>query len=124
MSFLQHLIETSPFKAVPKHHRQACELIDRWVTDEIHNLILLMGVQHGKSFLCSDRLPNYILGRDPREHVLLTAYGNSLVQRAVVSNRNIMKGDYWQGKYGWQIGEKDTQNALLLDVPGQDGLSV
>ena len=80
-----------------------------------------MGVQHGKSFLCSDRPPNYILGRDPREHVLLTAYGNSLVQRAVVSNRNIMKGDYWQGKYGWQIGEKDTQNALLLDVPGQDG---
>ncbi|SPF44746.1 hypothetical protein SBA1_550111 [Candidatus Sulfotelmatobacter kueseliae] len=81
----------------------------------------LMPVQHGKSFVFSDRLPSYLLGRNPRTHVLLTAYGNPLVQRAVVANRNTMKGEYWQHEYGWPMGEKDTQNALLLDVPGQDG---
>jgi len=106
---------------VPRHHRLIAEQIDRWVRDDIQNLIVLMPVQHGKSFMFSDRLPSHLLGRNPRTHVLLTAYGNPLVQRAVVANRNMMKGEYWQKEYGWPIGEKDTQNALLLDVPGQDG---
>jgi predicted phage terminase large subunit-like protein len=121
MNFADHLRETSPFKSVPSHHLLASQQIDRWLRDEFANLMLLMPVQHGKSFVFSDRLPSYILGRDPLRHVLLTAYGNPLVQRAIVQNRNTMRGEYWQKEYGWPIGEKDTQNALLLDVPGQDG---
>jgi predicted phage terminase large subunit-like protein len=121
MAFLEHLTETSPFKAIPKHHRLAAQQIERVASGEVNNLMLLMPVQHGKSFVFSDRLPSYILGRNPLHHVLLTAYGNPLVQRAVVANRNTMRGDYWQKTYGWPVGEKDTQNALLLDVPGQDG---
>jgi predicted phage terminase large subunit-like protein len=120
-TFHEHLIETSPFKTIPKHHRLAAQQIERVASGEVNNLMLLMPVQHGKSFVFSDRLPSYILGRNPLHHVLLTAYGNPLVQRAVVANRNTMKGEYWQKEYGWSIGEKDTQNALLLDVPGQDG---
>jgi len=120
-TFLQHLTETSPFKVVPKHHRLAAQQIERVASGEVNNLMLLMPVQHGKSFVFSDRLPSYILGRNPLHHVLLTAYGNPLVQRAVVANRNTMRGEYWQKAYGWPVGEKDTQNALLLDVPGQDG---
>src|ERR1700688_376390 len=121
MGFLEHLIETSPYKAIPKHHRLAAQQIERVAANEVNNLMLLMPVQHGKSFVFSDRLPSYILGRNPLHHVLLTAYGNPLVQRAVVANRNTMRGEYWQKTYGWPVGEKDTQNAMLLDVPGQDG---
>lgn len=121
VNFLEHLTETSPFRAIPHHHVIAAKQIDRVLSDEISNLMLLMPVQHGKSFVFSDRLPSYILGRNPLHHTLLTAYGNPLVQRAVVANRNIMRGEYWQKKYGWPIGDRDTQNALLLDVPGQDG---
>ena len=120
-NFLNYLSETSPFKSVPRHHQVIASQIDRWVTDDAANLMVLMPVQHGKSFVFSDRLPSYLLGRDPRRHILLTAYGSQLVQRAVVQNRNTMRGDYWQSTYGWPVGEKDTQNALLLDVPGQDG---
>ena len=120
-NFLEHLTETSPYKTIPKHHRLAAQQVERVASGEINNLMLLMPVQHGKSFVFSDRLPSYILGRNPLYHVLLTAYGNPLVQRAVVANRNIMRGEYWQESYGWPVGEKDTQNALLLDVPGQDG---
>jgi predicted phage terminase large subunit-like protein len=120
-TFLEHLTETSPYKAIPKHHRLAAQQIERVASGEVNNLMLLMPVQHGKSFVFSDRLPSYILGRNPLHHVLLTAYGNPLVQRAVVANRNTMRSEYWQNEYGWSVGEKDTQNALLLDVPGQDG---
>jgi predicted phage terminase large subunit-like protein len=120
-TFLNHLKETSPFKTIPNHQRVAAQQAERWVNDEIGNLMFLMPVQHTKSFVFSDRLPSYILGKMPRKHVLLTAYGNSLVQRAVVANRNTMRGEYWQKTYGWPVGEKDTQNSLLLDVPGQDG---
>lgn len=120
-TFHEHLTETSPYKTIPKHHRLAAQQIERVASGEVNNLMLLMPVQHGKSFVFSDRLPSYILGRNPLQHVLLTAYGNPLVQRAVVANRNTMKGEYWQKTYGWPVGEKDTQNALLLDVPGQDG---
>jgi predicted phage terminase large subunit-like protein len=120
-TFSDYVAETSPYKTIPTHQRIVAQQAERWVSDEITNLMLLMPVQHTKSFIFSDRLPSYILGRMPRKHVLLTAYGNSLVQRAMLANRNNMKGDYWQKTYGWPIGEKDTQNALLLDVPGQDG---
>lgn len=120
-TFLTHLTETSPYKSIPKHQRTVSQQLERWVNDETQNLMLLMPVQHTKSFMCSDRLPSYILGKMPRKHVLLTAYGNSLVQRAVVANSNTMRGEYWQQTYGWPVGAKDTQNAVLLDVPGQDG---
>src|SRR5579864_6499750 len=101
MSFLKHLQETSPYRSVPHHHVIAAKQIERVASGEINNLMLLMPVQHGKSFVFSDRLPSYILGRNPHLHVLLTAYGNSLVQRAIVANRNTMRGEYWQEEYGW-----------------------
>jgi predicted phage terminase large subunit-like protein len=121
MSFLEHLQETSPYRAVPKHHVIAAQQIDRVVSGEIDNLMLLMPVQHGKSFVFSDRVPCYLLGMNPRTHILLTAYGNPLVQRAVNANRMIMASDYWQKNFGWSVGNKDTQNQLIMDVPGQDG---
>ncbi|HKV79754.1 MAG TPA: phage terminase large subunit [Candidatus Sulfotelmatobacter sp.] len=120
-TFHEHLRETSPFKVIPHHHRIIAEQVERLASGEIENLMILMPVQHGKSFCVSDRLPSYVLGRSPKQHVLLTAYGNPLVQRAIVANRNTMRGEYWQQTYGWPVGDKDTQNALLLDVPGQDG---
>jgi predicted phage terminase large subunit-like protein len=120
-TFLEHLSETSPFRSVPKHHVIAARQVERVVSGDVQNLMLLMPVQHGKSFVFSDRLPSYLLGRDPRRHVLLTAYGNPLVQRAVNQNRLTMQGEYWQKSYGWPVGSKDTQNALIMDVPGQDG---
>lgn len=120
-NFHEHLRQTSPFKILPHHHVIIAEQIERLTSGEIENLMVLMPVQHGKSFCVSDRLPSYVLGRNPLHHVLLTAYGNPLVQRAIVQNRNTMRGEYWQETYGWPVGDKDTQNALLLDVPGQDG---
>ena len=92
-TFLEHLSETSPYKAIPNHHWLAAQQIERVASGEVNNLMLLMPVQHGKSFVFSDRLPSYILGRNPLHHVLLTAYGNPLVQRAVVANRNTMRGE-------------------------------
>ena len=121
MSFREHLRETSPYRVTPTHHVIASEQIERVATGEVDNLMLLMPVQHGKSFVFSDRIPSYLLGLNPRQHILLTAYGNPLVQRAVNANRLIMASDYWQTTYGWQVGSKDTQNALIMDVPGQDG---
>ncbi len=120
-TFLEHLQETSPFRAIPPHHRLCAQQVDRVLTGEVENLMVLAPVQHGKSFVFSDRIPSYVLGREPRHHVLLTAYGNSLVQRAVNQNRLIMAGEYWQRVYGWPVGEKSTQNILIMNVPGQDG---
>src|SRR5579864_7677625 len=105
-TFLDHLSETSPFKTVPKHHRLAAQQIERVASGEVDNLMLLMPVQHGKSFVFSDRIPSYMLGLNPRQHILLTAYGNPLVQRAVNANRLIMASDYWQTTYGWPVGSK------------------
>jgi predicted phage terminase large subunit-like protein len=120
-TFHEHLRETSPYRVIPTHHVIAAEQIERVATGEVDNLMLLMPVQHGKSFVFSDRIPSYMLGLNPRQHILLTAYGNPLVQRAVNANRLTMASDYWQATYGWPVGSKDTQNALIMDVPGQDG---
>ena len=121
MNYAEYLTETSPFRALPRHHLLVSQQVDGWVQGKFPNLMVLMPVQHGKSFTVSDRLPSCILAREPRSHILVAAYSNTLVQRAIVANRNLMKSEFWQREFGWRVGEKDTQNALLLDVPGQDG---
>ena len=121
VNYAEYLTETSPFRALPRHHLLVSQQVDGWVQGKFPNLMVLMPVQHGKSFTVSDRLPSCILAREPRSHILVAAYSNTLVQRAIVANRNLMKSEFWQREFGWRVGEKDTQNALLLDVPGQDG---
>jgi predicted phage terminase large subunit-like protein len=120
-TFLEFLPETSPFHEIPMHQQIMARLMDQFAANEIDNLMCLLPIQHGKSFVGSDRFPSYYLGRNPRGHVLLTAYGSTLVQRAVNANRRIIQSEYFQNTYGWQIGDKDTQNELILNVPGQDG---
>lgn len=120
-SFREYVTQTSPYKTLPWHQAALADEIHEVVAGDGRRLMGLIPIQHGKSFLASDRIPSYLLGRNPLSHTLLAAYGASLVGRGVMQNRRIMSSPYWQSTFGWPIGAKDTQSELIMDVPGQDG---
>lgn len=120
-TFPEYVRETSPFRVLPMHHKKAAIEIHRVICSDVRRLMILFPIQHGKSFLTSDRVPSYALGVEPRSHNLLTAFGSSLAGRAHINNRRHIESEYWQKTFGYRIGEKSTQSELLMDVPGQDG---
>src|ERR1700727_1610780 len=115
-NFLEFQLETSPSKNVPRHQQTIARYLDSFATNEIENLMSLCPIQHGKSFQCANRFPAYCLGRNPRSHILVTAYGATLCGRAMTANQRIIQSEYYQQEDGWKIGDRCTQGELLLDV--------
>ena len=60
------------------HHRLICRLLDEFVRGERKRLIINCPPRHGKSELCSRRLPAYILGRHPDARIIACSYGQDL----------------------------------------------
>jgi predicted phage terminase large subunit-like protein len=112
--------ETSPYRNIPAHMRLMAQVIHDVVAGNVRRAMILAGIQHGKSAMSSDRVASYFLGRDPRRHALLSAFGATLTTRAHNENTRTMNGEYWQQEFGYKIG-KSTQSELMLEVPGQDG---
>lgn len=84
---------TFPNYEVSEHHRRYAKALDDFAQGKIKNLMVFMPPQHGKSELCSRRLPAKLLGDDPELRIALASYNHSFaskfnrdVQRIVDSN--------------------------------------
>lgn len=80
-TLLDFTVYTFPEYQVNWHHRLICREIDDWIkADDPYNLMLSMPPRHGKSELCSRRLPAYILGKNPNAQVLAASYSGTLIE--------------------------------------------
>ncbi|WP_294378968.1 phage terminase large subunit [uncultured Clostridium sp.] len=84
---------TFPNYEVSEHHRRYAKALDDFSVGKIKNLMVFMPPQHGKSELCSRRLPAKLLGDNPELRIALASYNHSFaskfnrdVQRIVDSN--------------------------------------
>lgn len=60
------------------HHRVLMRALQLWATGEITRLMVFMPPRHGKSFLVSEFLPAWMLGRDPDLAVMSASYAAQL----------------------------------------------
>lgn len=76
------------------HHRRICDLIMRWIRGEIPYLIISVPPRHGKTEICSKRLPAFLFGLFPDTQIIMASYSadlssknNRSVQAIIDSNR-------------------------------------
>lgn len=79
---------TFPNYEVSDHHRRYSTALDKFSRGEIKNLMVFMPPQHGKSELCSRRLPAKLLGDDPNLRIALVSYNHSFASKF---NRDVQR---------------------------------
>lgn len=88
----RHLVDftlwTFPQYIVNDHHRRYANALDKFARGEIKNLMVFMPPQHGKSELCSRRLPSKLLGDNPDLRIALVSYNHNFASKF---NRNVQR---------------------------------
>lgn len=79
---------TYPQYEVNNHHERYGEALDKFSCGKIQNLMVFMPPQHGKSELCSRRLPAKLLGDDPELRIALASYNHSFASKF---NRDVQR---------------------------------
>jgi len=70
------------------HHKRYADALDKFANGEIKNLMIFMPPQHGKSELCSRRLPAKLLGNNPNLRIALVSYNHSFASKF---NRDVQR---------------------------------
>lgn len=76
-------------KFVPQqYHKVVSDALEKFVTHEIRNLIVVMPPRHGKSELASRGLPAWILGRAPDRKIIAASHTAGLAEK---NSRDVKK---------------------------------
>lgn len=70
------------------HHRSYAATLDRFRRGECKRLMVFMPPQHGKSELCSRRMPAQMLGDNPDRRIALVAYNHTFASKF---NRDVQR---------------------------------
>lgn len=70
------------------HHKRYAEILDQFIDGKIKRLMVFMGPQHGKSELCSRRMPAKILGNYPDKRIGVVAYNHTFASKF---NRDVQR---------------------------------
>lgn len=87
-SLLGFTLYTKPDYKDNWHHRSYAHVLDRFIRGEIKRLMVFMPPQHGKSELCSRRMPAKILGDNPDKRVAVCAYNHTFASKF---NRDVQR---------------------------------
>jgi predicted phage terminase large subunit-like protein len=73
---------------VGEHHRRYAAALDGFIKGDIKQLMVFMPPQHGKSELCSRRLPAKLLGDNPNLRIALASYNHNFASKF---NRDVQR---------------------------------
>ena len=79
---------TFPKYQVNWHHRLLADKLNDFVSGKIKRLMVFMPPRHGKSELCSRRLPAFIFGKEPDAKIISASYGATLASQM---NRDVQR---------------------------------
>ncbi len=79
----------------PLHYRIGAEL-DKVVAGEVKRLLIIAPPRHGKSELCSVRLPAYWLGKKPNDPIITTSSGATLAEDFSAQAKNLIRDDSYR----------------------------
>ena len=98
-------------------HKHVCTYLDKLANREIKKLMVFMPPQHGKTELSSRRFPAYLLGKNPKEKIILGSYNKTKATEFVKDcNRIIKSPEYRQLFPDTQIrGGSDTESYFEIN---------
>lgn len=80
----------------PGHTRYLCRVLDWWVRTPGARLILNTPPRHGKSELCTKRLPAYLMGRFPNNQIIGVSYAQNLINSMSRQARTVCMTDAYK----------------------------
>jgi len=82
-----------------------CHMITQLIDGEIDRLLINLPPQHLKSFVGTICLAAYLLGKNPRLRILLTAYNDTFAEALCGKIRDIMQSQWYQQAFATRIKE-------------------
>lgn len=120
-SLLSFTTYTFPEYNAEPAHRLLAETLDQVVAGEIKRLMVWWPPQHGKSELCSLRLPAYWLGRRPDDPIILTSYGADLAYSFSRKARNLVESPEYRRLFRQVRTAGDSRAVNEWSVAGHRG---
>lgn len=71
----------TPWYRDAEFRTRLCDVLDRFARGQILRLRITVPPQHGKSFLVSEHLPAFILGRNPDARIMLASYNHKFASK-------------------------------------------
>lgn len=98
-SILPFTVYTHSNYIVSKHNILICQYLDRWISEQIQNLMILAPPRHGKTELVSRRLPAYLLGKFNNAKIIATSYGQTLADKNSRHTKVIIESEQYQNLF-------------------------
>lgn len=101
-------------------HEIICNKLDELRERKIKKLMVFMPPQHGKSTISSMNFPAYLLGRNPKEKIIIGCYNKSKAAEFVTNTARIIKGKPYSEVFpNTKLSGKDTE--ALFEVNNGQG---
>lgn len=113
---------------VGRHTKEICNRITKAVDDYLAGkstyLVVAVPFRHGKSQLVSIALPAYFLGRCAQNQpdVIMTGYGQSLVEGFSRQTRRIIEGDKYKALYPHISLQQGSSSVSSWQIKGSKGM--
>ena len=93
------------------HHVSYANVLDKFIAGDIKRLMVFMPPQHGKSELCTRRMPAKILGDYPDKRVAVCAYNHTFAAKFNRDIQRIMTTPEYRSLYpGTRLNEKNIRS--------------
>lgn len=97
-------------------HKYLCDVLDKFLSGEIKNLIITLPPQHGKSEIASRRFPAYAFGKHPDKKISISSYGKSLASKFNRDVQRIIESPEY-GELFPRIRLNGVKNNELMEIP-------
>lgn len=98
-----------------------CDVLDAFARRQILRLKITVPPQHGKSFLVSEHLPAFLLGREPDSRVMLGSYNQRFANKWGRAVQRIMRRPAYAALFpGSKIGSGSGYTAAVDEFDIQD----
>jgi len=91
--------QTYPGYIANWHHVEYAKKLDAFIRGEIKNLMVFMPPQHGKSELCSRRMPAKLLGDNPNLRIAVISYNHIFASKFNRDVQRIIDSDDYRALY-------------------------
>ena len=120
-NFLNYAQYVRPDYKIAPHLEKIASKLEAVERGEIDRLMIFLHPRAGKSLTCSIIFPAWYFGRNPRNQIIASAYGESLVAGFGARIRNIMSSPEHKEVFGLQgslSGEAQARDHFLTQAGG------
>jgi predicted phage terminase large subunit-like protein len=123
-SFMNMIRETFPGYIENWHLLELASILEQWIAGDIPRLLISWPPRHGKSEMCSVRLPAYILGKFPDEEIICCSHTANLAVRFNREVQSVISSEAYQRMFASRLpgkASRQTCTTSFFEIEGHRG---